>query len=75
MYMTDINECEGNHPCSQSCINTDGSYYCNCLTGFSLDQDTISCIGILYLFILLSTELICDVGCVVVYMLTNCGAS
>ena len=31
--------------CDQKCINTDGSYYCNCMDGFSLNSDLISCDG------------------------------
>ncbi|XP_055372745.1 prolow-density lipoprotein receptor-related protein 1 [Condylostylus longicornis] len=32
----DINECEEMHPCSQICINTYGSYHCDCVDGFEL---------------------------------------
>ncbi|CAI8020961.1 Fibulin-5, partial [Geodia barretti] len=33
----DIDECEeGSHDCSQICVNTPGSYYCNCQRGFQL---------------------------------------
>ena len=32
---SDIDECmEGNHGCSQVCVNTPGSYYCNCDRGY-----------------------------------------
>ena len=37
----DIDECEGgSHDCSQICVNTPGSYYCNCQRGFQLVSDT-----------------------------------
>ena len=37
----DIDECEeGSHECSQICVNTPGSYYCNCQRGSQLVNDT-----------------------------------
>lgn len=35
--MIDINECEGTNNChaDSSCIDTLGSYYCTCNSGFS----------------------------------------
>ncbi|KAH9505773.1 hypothetical protein Btru_055750 [Bulinus truncatus] len=30
----DINECSGNQTCQQKCINTLGSYYCSCNSGY-----------------------------------------
>ena len=46
-YYLDINECEDNNGgCSQLCINTIGSYYCNCNTGYHfIDNSTTICIG------------------------------
>ena len=46
-YYLDINECEDdNGSCSQSCINTVGSYYCECNTGYNFtDNSTTICIG------------------------------
>lgn len=44
MFPTDINECHtGYNLCNESanCTDTDGSYYCTCITGFS--GDGISC--------------------------------
>lgn len=50
--MTDFNECESGTPlCDENafCINTDGSFYCNCHTGYSGSGDIGNCYGILTL--------------------------
>ena len=48
LFNVDINECsEGTHSCAQVCTNTEGSHVCSCNDGFVLDQDGISCIGML----------------------------
>ena len=42
----DIDECEANqHNCTQLCNNIDGSYFCDCVAGYSLDSDNITCNG------------------------------
>ena len=41
----DINECNDSSNCDQLCINTNGSYYCNCNEGYSLMDDGQSCEG------------------------------
>ncbi len=42
----DIIECsDDNGGCEQTCVNTDGSYYCECLVGHLLDGDNHKCIG------------------------------
>lgn len=42
----DTNECEKlSSGCSQTCNNTLGSYFCTCLTGYSLQHDNHTCIG------------------------------
>ena len=43
--MVDINECDTNNgDCSQNCINTDGSYHCECDDGYYLDEtDSKTC--------------------------------
>ena len=44
--LLDNNEClSGNGGCQEVCVNTNGSYYCDCQTGYRLKSDNISCIG------------------------------
>ena len=43
----DINECSDNNGgCEQMCINTHGSFYCDCDVGYSLLPNGKSCSGI-----------------------------
>ena len=44
-FVLDIDECSGINMCSEDadCTNTDGSYVCNCKSGFS--GDGLSCSG------------------------------
>ena len=48
IYVLDINECQtDNGGCTQTCINTDGSYRCSCQNGYQLTSDGRNCtIGI-----------------------------
>ncbi|XP_039076598.1 low-density lipoprotein receptor-related protein 2-like isoform X2 [Hyaena hyaena] len=41
----DVDECQrpGGQPCSQTCVNTDGSYGCTCHPGYSLEPDGHTC--------------------------------
>ena len=42
----DIDECvEGVNKCEQKCINTIGSYYCDCITGYRLRTNQRKCKG------------------------------
>ena len=43
---TDINECDRRNKCDQLCINSEGSYQCGCLKGYSLMDDGKSCEGL-----------------------------
>ncbi|XP_005987460.1 epidermal growth factor-like protein 7 isoform X2 [Latimeria chalumnae] len=41
---TDVDECSnGSHDCAQHCLNTAGSYHCECWDGYSLSGDGKSC--------------------------------
>ena len=43
----DNNECDTlNGGCEQMCNNTQGSYYCSCVTGLKLGTDQHNCTGI-----------------------------
>ena len=40
----DYDECEnGTHQCNQTCINEEGSYSCQCVTGYQLHSDNRGC--------------------------------
>lgn len=42
----DVNECEElNGGCQQTCVNTQGSYHCECSEGFRMHADGRTCIG------------------------------
>ena len=46
LYIADIDEClEEADSCRHICVNTNGSYTCQCLQGFRLERDGFSCIG------------------------------
>ena len=43
---TDINECASNNgECSQVCLNTEGSYCCDCYPGYGLSPNNHTCNG------------------------------
>ena len=47
LFLADIDECILNDTlCHQVCVNTDGSYFCDCLEGYQLIADTDQCEGI-----------------------------
>ena len=42
----DINECGANMTdCDQVCVNTNGSYHCDCNNGYTLSEDNTTCEG------------------------------
>ena len=44
--VSDVDECsEGRSNCSQLCVNVDGSYKCNCSSGYSLHSNGKDCDG------------------------------
>ena len=43
--LTDINECENNRICDHRCINTFGSFFCECFPGYQLNDDLMTCSG------------------------------
>ena len=50
-HMLDINECEISElggMCSQTCVNTPGSYECQCNIGYRLSSDGFTCEGIVH---------------------------
>ena len=45
IILTDINECENNSTCDHRCINTIGSFVCECNPGYQLNDDLMTCSG------------------------------
>ena len=46
LLFTDINEClDNNVTCSHDCVNTEGSYHCECFTGYILQLNKYDCEG------------------------------
>ena len=46
LFFIDVNEClVNNGGCHQRCINTEGSYYCECFEGYFFDTWTSSCLS------------------------------
>ena len=45
-YVPDIDEClSPNHGCEQTCMNTAGTYICNCSIGYRLNANGRDCNG------------------------------
>ena len=43
-FPTDIDEClSDNHGCEHICVNTNGSYFCDCKDGLTLDSNGLTC--------------------------------
>ena len=46
VIITDIDECDDeNGDCDQTCVNEEGTYHCECLSGYILDEDKMRCSG------------------------------
>lgn len=46
VFPTDIDECQNNNGgCHQQCLNSDGSYQCDCFKGYKYDKQTNRCNG------------------------------
>ena len=55
-YDSDIYECsDDNGGCQQTCVNTVGSYRCECLAGFTLRWDSHTCGGKLLIYDILDS--------------------
>ena len=49
LLIVDKNECDtSNGGCAHSCVNTIGSYYCECNDGYELASDGKSCNGMIF---------------------------
>ena len=49
--MEDIDECAlDTDGCDQGCINTPGSFQCNCSEGYQLNEDGFTCDGNLKIY-------------------------
>ena len=51
-FSTDVNECMLEPPCQQLCNNTEGSFVCTCENGFRLNEDGVTCNGMVLWHIL-----------------------
>ena len=51
-HIIEINECQvDNGHCYHRCINTAGSYYCECKAGYQLQPDKHRCTGNIYIYL------------------------
>ena len=45
MVVTALCSSNATNNCEQTCINNDGSYTCQCRTGYQLNSDEMTCVG------------------------------
>ena len=51
LFVLDINECSIlNGDCHHTCVNTEGSFYCNCRDGYELASNNKTCQGEFWIF-------------------------
>ena len=64
VFPTDIDECNGTNPCvpTGNCVNTNGSFTCNCSSGYELDTGGQSCSGKSISVVSKHEEIICKPG-------------
>ena len=43
--VADVNECFTHHDCSHICVNNEGSYHCECESGYELSEEGRTCRG------------------------------
>ena len=52
-YYTDIDEClDDNGMCSHKCVNTEGSYHCECPLGYVLQSNKQDCEGCMFMHVI-----------------------
>ena len=57
LFSLDVNECSiNNGGCQHTCVNTDGSYECQCRSGYRLSSNGRNCIGTVDLEIIFACE-------------------
>ena len=49
-YDIDINECVVDNVCDHFCTNIEGSFTCDCMSGFSQTLNAIGCLGKIIIF-------------------------
>ena len=62
LSIIDVDECaQGKAECQNFCNNTDGSYFCFCKDGFTLDSDGKHCLRKWYTYVCtcVCTQLLC----------------
>ena len=47
-FVADIDECRNDSLCSDRCLNTEGSYQCECFAGYALQLNRHDCEGWLH---------------------------
>ena len=76
MYISlysDMDECiDGTHNCAQICINTIGSFTCDCDDGYELDSDEVMCNGMYKTCMLTALKLIIIIIIIIITNIQTC---